>query len=158
MERKNSNKIYEKFHLGEGSIYMLTAVSLKYIGMIILYINVGEICFIPINVHNELFSGVRRLRWQHLSPAVSKKYFILPFHKALHPSSLFLSLSVHLTLLSFCGTPISGLSLQFGDYMLMFSSSNPNVFAVRNIYYPVNTSSDNFHTDGVVSSSDHSAI
>ena len=39
--------------------------------------------------------------------------------------------------------------------MLMFSSCNPKFFAVRNIHYPVNTSSDHFHTDEVVSSSDH---
>ena len=37
----------------------------------IRYINVSEICFIPMNVHNELFNGVRQLRWQHLSPVVS---------------------------------------------------------------------------------------
>ena len=34
----------------------------------------------------------------------------------------------------------------------MFSSSNPKFFAVRHIHYPVNTSSDHFHTDAVVSS------
>ena len=33
--------------------------------------NVGEMCFIPMNIHNELFNGVRQLRWQHLSPVVS---------------------------------------------------------------------------------------
>ena len=47
----------------------VNAVSLKYIGMI--YINVGEMCFTPMNIHNELFNGVRQLRWQHLSPVVS---------------------------------------------------------------------------------------
>ena len=36
-----------------------------------IYINVGEMCFIPMNVHNELFNGVRQLRWRHLSPVVS---------------------------------------------------------------------------------------
>ena len=37
-----------------------------------IYINyVGEMCFIPMNVHAELFNGVRQLRWQHLSPVVS---------------------------------------------------------------------------------------
>ena len=49
-------------------------------------------------VHNELLNGVRQLRWQHLSPVVSTfstsirllSYF---FRKALHPSSLPLSLS-----------------------------------------------------------------
>ena len=45
------------------------SVSLKYIGMICL--NVGEMCFIPMNIHNEQFNGVRQLRWQHLSPVVS---------------------------------------------------------------------------------------
>ena len=44
-------------------------VSLKYIGMI--HINVGEICFIPMKVHNELFNGVLQLRWQQLWPVVS---------------------------------------------------------------------------------------
>ena len=34
-------------------------------------INVGEMCFIPMNVSNELFNGVRQLIWQHLSPVVS---------------------------------------------------------------------------------------
>ena len=36
----------------------------------------------------------------------------------------------------------------------MFSSCNPKLF-VRNIHYPVNPSSDHFHTDAVVPSSDH---
>ena len=35
-----------------------------------IYINVGEMCFIPMNVHNEPFNGVRQVRWQHLSPVV----------------------------------------------------------------------------------------
>ena len=43
-------------------------VSLKYIGMI--NINVGEMCFIPMNIHNELFNGVRQLRLQHIPPVV----------------------------------------------------------------------------------------
>ena len=37
---------------------IFNVVSLKYIGMI--HINVGEMCFIPMNVHNELFNGVRQ--------------------------------------------------------------------------------------------------
>ena len=37
--------------------------------------------------------------------------------------------------------------------MLMFSSSNPKLFAVR--HYPVNPCSDHFQTDTVVPSSDH---
>ena len=36
-----------------------------------IYMNVVEMCLIPMNVHNELFNGVRQLRWQHLSPVVS---------------------------------------------------------------------------------------
>ena len=47
----------------------VNVVSLRYIGMI--YISVGEMCFIPMNLHNELFNGVRQLRWRHLSPVVS---------------------------------------------------------------------------------------
>ena len=41
----------------------------------------------------------------------------------------------------------------------MFSSCNPKFFAVRHIHYPVNPSSDHFHTDAVyavVPSNDHS--
>ena len=33
--------------------------------------DIGEMCFILMNVHNELFNGVRQLRWRHLSPVVS---------------------------------------------------------------------------------------
>ena len=58
-----------KLHLGR---VFVNVVSLKYIGM--RYTNVGEMCFIPMNVHNELFNGVRQLRWQHLSPVVSTFY------------------------------------------------------------------------------------
>ena len=38
---------------------IFNVVSLKYIGMIL--INVGEMCFIPMNIHNERFNGVRQL-------------------------------------------------------------------------------------------------
>ena len=91
-----------------------------------IYINVGEICFIPMNVHHELFNGVRQLRWQHLSPVVSTfstsiRLFLL-FHIALHPH--FFSLSVHMSLsLSMVPHPvflISGLSLRFGDVDVFF--------------------------------------
>ena len=46
---------------------------------------VGEKCFIPVNVHNELFNGIRQLRWQHLSPVVHPVsllflWFPIPFH------------------------------------------------------------------------------
>ena len=37
----------------------------------------------------------------------------------------------------------------------MFSSCNSKLFAVRNIHYPGNPSSDHFPNDAVVTSSDH---
>ena len=40
----------------------------------------------------------------------------------------------------------------------MFSSCNLKFFAVRHIHYPVNPSSDHFHTDAVLPSSDHCAL
>ena len=64
---KNSKKYIGEMTFGGG--FFVNVVSLRYIGMI--YINVGEMCFIPMNVHNELFNGVRQLRWRHLSPVVS---------------------------------------------------------------------------------------
>ena len=106
------------------------AVSLKYIGMI--YINVGEMCFIPMNIHNERLNGVRQLRWQHLSAVVSKcstyirlfSFFFIN-HCILPPSvSLFLSLC--LSSLSVAPHPvflISGLSLRFGDVGVFFLQS-----------------------------------
>ena len=58
---------------------------------------------IIINVHNELFIGVRQLTWQHLSPVVSTFYRPIrhypPFHKALHPLSLSFCPSVSLLFL-----------------------------------------------------------
>ena len=106
-----------------------------------IYINVGEMCFIPMNVHNELFNVVRQLRWQHISSVVStfstsiRLLFMHLFHKAL-------SLSVHLSL-SVVPHPvflISGIFLQFGDVKV--SSCNPKFVAVRYIHYPVNPSRD----------------
>ena len=112
--------------------FFVNAVSLKYIGMI--YINVGEMCFIPMNVHNELFNGVRQLIWQHISSVGS--YFstsirllssIFIKHCTLPP---FLSVSVRLSLclssLSVVRHPvflISGLSLRFGDVGVFFLQS-----------------------------------
>ena len=71
-------------------------------------IHIGEMCFIPMKVHNEQFNGGPRLRWQHLSPVVST------FSTSTRRSSSFVtklcvlsvsfSLSSHL-FLSFCGTP-----------------------------------------------------
>ena len=45
-----------------------------------------------------------------------------------------------------------------GVEMLIFSSCNPKLFAVRHIHYPVNPSSAHFQTDAVVPSSDHSRM
>ena len=133
-------------------------------------INVGELCFIPMNVHNGLFNGVSQLRWQNLSPVVSTfstsirlLYSFFIKHCILPPS---FCPSVHLTL-SVIPHPvflISGLSLRLE--MLMFSSCNPKFFAVTtdlklrsvavtHIHYPMNPSSDNFDTDAVVPPSDH---
>ena len=50
---------------GSGSAVSPTSVS-KVMGDR-QYINVGEMCFIPMNIHIQLFNGVRQLRW-HLSP------------------------------------------------------------------------------------------
>ena len=68
-----------------------------------IHINVGEMFFIPMHVHNELFNGVRQVRWQHLSHVhvvsiFSKSIWYPPFSfKALRPPSFVLSVS-------FCGT------------------------------------------------------
>ena len=120
-----------------------------------IYINVGEMCFMPLNVHSELFKFVRQLRWQHLSPVVStfstyitllSSFFIK--HCILPPSfcpSVSLSVVLHPVFLN------CGLSLRIGDVDVFFLQSK----VVRHIHYPVNPSSDHFHTDAVVPSSDH---
>ena len=41
-----------------------------------------------------------------------------------------------------------------GLEMFMFSSCNPKFLAIAKFHYPVNTSSDHFHTNAVVPSSD----
>ena len=113
-------KQYSKKYMSNviwGRVFV-NATSVKYIGMI----NVGEMCFIPMNVHNEL----------HLSPVVStfctsyqalSSFFIK--HCILPP--LPLSLSVPLSLFSFCGTPsrfpISGISLRCRDVDVFFLQS-----------------------------------
>ena len=109
----------------------VNVVSLKYIGMIYTY--VGGICFIPMNVHNELFNGVRQLRWQHLSPVVStfstsirlvSSFFIK--HCTLPPISLCFCPPVSLSLFSFCDTHpaflIRGFPLRFGDGVFFLQS------------------------------------
>ena len=116
---------------------MLSASNV-YTGMI--YINVGEICFIPMNAHNELFNCVRQLRWQHLpcAPVVTtvstsirllSSFFIK--HCILPPQTLSLPLS-----LSFCQSVslslsvvphsvflIGCISLRFGDVDVFFWQS-----------------------------------
>ena len=94
VEPQNEIKIEQNYRWNDiwGRVFV-NVVSLKYIGMI--YINVGEMWFIPMNVYNELFNGVRQLRWQHLSPVVSTlstssrllSFFFLK-HCILPPSSL----------------------------------------------------------------------
>ena len=85
-----------------------------------------EMCFIPTNIHNELFNGVRQLKWQHLSPVVStfstsfrllSSFFIK--HSILPPSYCLSSLSVvpHPVFL------ISGLSMRIGDVNVFFLQS-----------------------------------
>ena len=59
-----------------GEVFFVNIVSLKLICMI--YVNVGEMGFIPMNVHNQLFNGVRQLRWQYHSP-VHLSGFYSPF-------------------------------------------------------------------------------
>ena len=81
------------------------------IGMI--YINVDEMCFIPINVHD---STVQCCSSDEMAKPFACSYnifyvyqtFILSFHKSLHPDppSLFLSLSVHMSLSFFLWYPI----------------------------------------------------
>ena len=39
-----------------------------------IFINLGEMCFIPMNVHKELFYGLCQLIWQHLLSVVSTFY------------------------------------------------------------------------------------
>ena len=61
--------------------------------------------------------------------------FLLLFHKSLHPPSLCLSLSVPLSLFSFCGTLsgflISGLSLRFGFLLAIQSSLQLEIFTIQ---------------------------
>ena len=131
-EIKIAKNIGEITEMTFGGRVFVNVVSLRYIDMI--YINVGEMCFIPMNVHNELFNGVRQHRWRHLSPVVSTFSTSIGllssfFHITLHPH--FLSLSDHMSLslsLSLSVVPhlvflISGLSLRFGDVEVFFLQS-----------------------------------
>ena len=113
-----------------------------------IYINVGEMCFITMNVHNEPFNGVRHAGQVAAPFACSFNIFyiyqdfLFLFHKALHPPSLFLSFCPSDALL-FLWYPVpfsECVVFPCGLEMLMFSSCNPKFFAVRNIHYPVNIS------------------
>ena len=85
------------------------------------------------NVHNELFNGVRQLRWQHLSPVVTT--FSIPIgllssffvnHCIIPPSfSLFLfsCLSLSLSLVPHPVFLMSGFPLKFGDVYDFFLQS-----------------------------------
>ena len=108
-------------------------------------------CFIPMNVHNELFNCVRQLRWQHLSPVVST--FSTSIWSGCYPSFSYSTaspfspsfcpyVSISLSVVPHPVFLISGLSC--GLEMLMFSSCKPKFFAV-----------DYFNTGAVVPSSDH---
>ena len=79
-----------------GGGFFVNVVSLRYIGMI--YINVGEICLIPMKVHNEWCSSAHMATPFACSFNIFYIYqaVILLFHIALHPP--FLSLSVHMSL------------------------------------------------------------
>ena len=115
---RNKNSKKNRWNDIWGRLFV-NVVSLKYIGMIILYINVGELVkyasFRWTYTVNCSMAGVRQLRWQHLSPVVTtfpksirllSSFFIK--HCILPPLSLsfYPSVSLSLTLsLSFCGTP-----------------------------------------------------
>ena len=108
----------------------VNVVSIRYIGMI--YINVGELCFIPMNVHIELFNGVRQLRWRHLSPVVSTFSTSIRLlssfsHSTASPFSLhlcpYVSLSLSLSVVPHPVFLICGLSLRFGDVDVFFLQS-----------------------------------
>ena len=153
-----------------------------------ILINVSEMCFIPINVwlmNCSIWCSSPQME-THFACSFNIFYiyqaFIILFHKALPrpfldlsltlflstPLSLSLSLSPSFPLfLSICLSlslavvphPVflmSGLSLQFGD--AMFSSCNPEFFAVRYIHYPVNPPSDNVHTDALIMSPQHHTV
>ena len=100
-----------------------------------IYTHVGKTCFTQTTVHSELCNGVLQLRLQHCSPIL---------HISTCSSSIRLLSSFFIVVFP-CGL----------DDMLMFSSCNPNFFAVRHIHYPANQSRDHLNTYAVVPSSDH---
>ena len=125
--KKNSNK-YRRNDIW-GRVFV-NIVSLKYIGMI--YINVGEMCFIPINVHD------RTVQWCSSAQMATPFACSSPFSTCIRVLSSFFTkdciLTPHFSLflsmclsLSFCGTHpvflISGLSLRLGDVDVFFLQS-----------------------------------
>ena len=101
------------------------------------------------SVHNELFNGVRQLRWQHLSPVVST--FSTISIRLL--SSFFIKHCIHPP--SFCPTHpvflICGLSLRFVDVGVFFLQSKVCSYAVV-------PSSDHCRTEIVLSPSEHYCV
>ena len=113
-----------------GDLWALHVVSLKYIGMI--YINVGEMCFILINVHVEHSSmcsmvfvstggSTFRLLFQHFY--IYQAVILLFMEHFIVPPSfpLFLSICFSLSVVPHPVFLISGC----GSEMLMFSSCHP---------------------------------
>ena len=105
-----------------------------------------EMCFIPMNIHNEQFNGVRHIRWQQVSPLVST--FSTSSNRLL--SSFFVKRCILPPALSlwypipFSKCVVFPCCLE----MLMF------LLAIQS-FFAVNPSSDHFPTDAVVPPSDH---
>ena len=81
-------------------------------------------------------------------------FFITHCHCILPPSLLSFCPSVSLSLYV-VPHPVFLVYFPCGWEMLMFSSCNSKFFAVRHIHYPMNSSSDQLHTDAIVPSIDH---
>ena len=126
-----------------------------------IYLNVGEMCFNPMNIHNvnEQFNGFRQLRSQHISPVGLLSTCSTCFYPAfsLQPPSLFLSLALFLWYPS--RFLISGLSLLFGDVDVFFLQSK--VFCSYTFTIQTDAvvpSSDHCRTETVLPPSDHYCI
>ena len=78
---------------------------------LVFILNVGEMCFILMNIHNEQFNGVRQLRWQHLTPVVSTFSTSNRLLSFLFIKHCILSLSFSLSVVPHPVFIISGLSL-----------------------------------------------
>ena len=108
-----------------GEVFFVNVVCLRYIGMI--DIHKCEMCFSPMNGHNEMFNGVRQLRWRHLSPVVSTFSTSIRLLSSSNVIYHCIPLSGHTSLsLSVVPHPvflISGISLRFGDVDVFFLQS-----------------------------------